>query len=115
MNMLNFLPTITKRLLADMFIEKFPLLADKSLLGSPRLMNPKAGDFYEIAKQKLFTIIKPEQDRLNQLATARAQTVAKYMVQTAGVPVERLFILDTVIDPDGGNKEVTVALSLTSN
>ena len=104
-----------KRLLADMFIEKFPLLADRSLLGSPRLMNPKAGDFYEIAKQKLFTIIKPEQDRLNQLATARAQTVAKYMVQTAGVPVERLFILDTVIDPDGGNKEVTVALSLTSN
>ena len=104
-----------KRLLADMFIEKFPLLADKSLLGAPRLMNPKAGDFYEIAKQKLFTIIKPEQDRLNQLATARAQTVAKYMVQTAGVPVERLFILDTVIDPDGGNKEVTVALSLTSN
>ena len=104
-----------KRLLADMFIEKFPLLAEKSFLGSPRLMNPKAGDFYEIAKQKLFTIIKPEQDRLKQLATARAQTVAKYIVQTAGVPVERVFILDTAIDPDRANKEVVIALSLKTN
>ena len=104
-----------KRLLADMFIEKFPLLAEKSFLGTPQLMNPKAGDFYEIAKQKLFTIIKPEQDRLKQLASARAQTVAKYIVQTAGVPVERVFILDTVIDPDRDNKEVVIALSLKTN
>jgi hypothetical protein len=104
-----------KRLLADMFIEKFPLLAQKSFLGTPQLMNPKAGDFYEIAKQKLFTIIKPEQDRLKQLASARAQTVAKYIVQTVGIPVERVFILDTVIDPDRDNKEVVIALSLTTN
>ena len=66
-----------KRLLADMFIEKFPLLAEKSFLGTPQLMNPKAGDFYEIAKQKLFTIIKAEQWRLKKLASARARSYCK--------------------------------------
>ena len=102
-----------KRLLADMFIEKFPLLADRSLLGLPQLKNSNAGDFYETAKQKLFTIIKPEEDRLKRLASARAQVIANYMVKQ-GVAIERLFILDTVIDPVRDNKELTVVLSLNS-
>ncbi|MCX7082694.1 MAG: DUF748 domain-containing protein [Methylococcales bacterium] len=101
------------RLLADMFIEKFPLLADRSLLGSPQMINAKAGDFYETAKQKLFTIIKPEEDRLKQLATARAQVIANYMVQQ-GIANERLFILDTVINPERDNKDISVILSLNS-
>lgn len=102
-----------QRLLADMFIEKFPLLADRSLLGSPQLINAKAGDFYETAKQKLFTIIKPEEDRLKRLAIARAQVIANYMVQH-GIDRERLFILDTVINSDPNNKELSVILSLNS-
>ncbi|MGR9000258.1 MAG: DUF748 domain-containing protein, partial [Gammaproteobacteria bacterium] len=89
-----------KRLLADMFIEKFPLLAERSFFGTPKLINPEAGDFYKIAKQKLFTIIKPEQDRLKVLASARAQTIAKYLVQKGGVPRDRVYILDPVIDPE---------------
>jgi len=103
-----------KRLLADMFIERFPLLADRSLLGSPRLKNAKADDFYEAAKQKLFTIIKPEEDRLKRLASARAQVIANYMVQQ-GVANERLFILDTVINSDPDSKELSVVLSLNSH
>ncbi|MDD1636699.1 MAG: DUF748 domain-containing protein, partial [Methylococcaceae bacterium] len=103
-----------KRLLADMFIEKFPLLAEKSFLGTPQLMNPKAGDFYEIAKQKLFTIIKPEQERLKVLASARAQAIANYIVQKGGVPRERVFILGTVIDPERINKEIVSKLSLNA-
>jgi len=102
------------RLLADMFIEKFPLLADRSLLGSPHLINVKAGDFYETAKQKLFTIIKPEEDRLKRLASARAQVISNYMVQQ-GVASERLFILDTVIDPERNTKDISVVLLLNSN
>jgi hypothetical protein len=104
-----------KRLLADMFIEKFPLLAEKSFLGTPQLMNPKAGDFYEIAKQKLFTIIKAEQPRLKRLALARAQAIANYLVQKGGVPNERLFVLDAVIDPKRDNKEIVCTLSLSTN
>ena len=98
-----------------MFIEKFPLLAEKSFLGTPQLMNPKAGDFYEIAKQKLFTIIKAEERRLRKLASARAQAIAKYVVQKGGVPNERVFILDAVIDPKRDNKEIVSTLSLKTN
>ncbi len=104
-----------KRLLADMFIEKFPLLAERSFFGTPKLINPEAGDFYKIAKQKLFTIIKPEEDRLKVLASARAQTIAKYLVQKGGVSRERIYILDTVIDPQRDNKEIVSTLSLNAN
>jgi hypothetical protein len=103
-----------QRLLADMFIEKFPLLADRSLFGSPQLKNAKANDFYETAKQKLFTIIRPEEDRLKRLASARAQVIADYMVQQ-DIASERLFILDTVINSNSDNKVLTVVLSLNSN
>lgn len=103
------------RLLADMFIEKFPHLAKKSLLGTPKLINPKAGDFYEVAKQNLFTIIKPEQERLNELASSRARNIAKYITQRGGVSNERVFILDTVIDPERDHKEVVSTLSLKTN
>ena len=103
-----------KNLLADMFIEKFPQLAEKSLFGKPKLVNSEAGDFYEIAKQNLFTIIKPEPERLKGLASARAQTIAKYFVQNGGVPHERVYILDTVIDPQRDNKEIASALSLNA-
>ncbi|MGZ8195177.1 MAG: DUF748 domain-containing protein, partial [Methylosarcina sp.] len=88
-----------KRLLAQLFIEKFPLLADKSLFGTPRLKDPKAGDFYAVAKQKLAAVIKPEPNRLKHLASERAQAIAKYIVQQGGVQNERVFILDPAIDP----------------
>ena len=103
-----------KRLLADLFIEKFPLLAEKSFLGTPKLMNPSAGDFYEIAKQKLFTVIKVQPQRLKVLAVARAQAIANYMVQKGGIPAEKIFILDTVLDPARDNKEITSYLSLNA-
>ena len=101
-----------KRLLADMFIEKFPLLAERSFLGTPELRNPKAGDFYEIAKQKLLATIKPEENRLKQLASARAQAIANYIIQKDGVPRERVFILDSVVDPKRDNKEIVSYLSV---
>ncbi len=101
-----------KRLLADIFIEKFPLLAERSFLGTPKLMNPKAGDFYEIAKQKLLAIIKPQPARLKHLASARAQAIASYLIQKDGVPRERIYILDSVIDPESGNKGIVSYLSL---
>ncbi len=104
-----------KRLLADMFIEKFPLLAEKSFLGTPQLMDPKAGDFYEIAKQKLFTIIKVGQSRLKRLASARAEAIANYVVKKGGVPRERVFILDSAVDPKRDNKEIVSTLSLHAN
>lgn len=104
-----------QRLLAEMFIEKFPTMAERSFLGTPQLVNPDAGDFYEVAKQKLSEIIKPEPQRLKDLASERAQAIAKYIVQEGGVQNERVYILDTVIDPERDNKEIFASLSLRAN
>ncbi|MGJ0484598.1 MAG: DUF748 domain-containing protein [Methylomicrobium sp.] len=105
-----------KDYLAQMFIEKFPLLAERSLFGRPRLINAKEGeDFYEVAKQKLFTIIKPEVERLKDLAAKRAQAVAKYIVQQGGVSRERVFILDTAINPEREGQAIASRLSLRAH
>jgi hypothetical protein len=103
-----------KRLLAQLFIEKFPLLADRSLFGTPRLKDPKAGDFYEVAKQKLAAIIKPEPNRLKSLASERAQAIAKYLVQQGGVQNERVYILDPAIDPKREGDDAKKIISFLS-
>ncbi|MDD5578668.1 MAG: DUF748 domain-containing protein [Methylobacter sp.] len=104
-----------KHLLADMFIEKFPEIAERSLFGTPQLVNPDAGDFYEVARQKLSGIIKPEPYRLKSLASERAQAIAKYIVQQGGIQNDRVYILDTVIDPERDNREISASLSLRAS
>jgi|WetSurSiteA1Bulk_404760.scaffolds.fasta_scaffold00159_7 hypothetical protein len=101
-----------KRLLADLFIEKFPQLAKKSLFGKPELIDAKSGDFYEVAKQQLSVTLKGEQSRLKKLAAQRAQAIARYLVQQSGVPNAQVFILDTVVDPQRDNNEIASLLSL---
>ncbi len=101
-----------QRLVADMFIEKFPLLAERSFLGVPQLKKTLTGNFYDIAKHKLMEIIKPEQERLKELAAARAQAVAKYIIQQGNVPQERVYILDTFVDSQQTGKEIASILSL---
>lgn len=103
-----------KRLLADMFIDTFPLLAKKSFFGKPTLLSSNVGDFYKVAKQKLFTVIKPQPERLKRLASARAQVIANYVVQQGGVQRERVFILDTVIDPKREGNDIVIALSVSA-
>lgn len=105
-----------QRLLADMFIEKFPLLAERSFLGIPQLKKPLTGNFYDVAKQKLMGIIRPEQNRLKELAAARAQAIAKYIVQQGKIPQERVYILDTVVDStEQANNKLASTLSLRAD
>lgn len=104
-----------KRLLAELFIEKFPNLAKKSLLlGTPELIDAKAGDFYVVAKEKLSVTLKNELPRLKKLAAQRAQAIASYLVQ-GGVPNEQVFILDTIIDPKRDDNEIASLLTLKTN
>ena len=98
-----------KALVTKIQIQPFPLV-----IRVQGFEMQEAGDFYETAKQKLFTIIKPEEDRLKRLASARAQVISNYMVQQ-GIASERLFILDTVIDPERNTKYISVVMSLNSN
>jgi Domain of Unknown Function (DUF748) len=102
-------------LLADAFIKQFPTMGEKSIFGTPKLVNSDAGDFYKVAKQKMSEIIKPDPKRLKDLASERAQAIAKYIVQKGGIPNERVFILDSALDPKRESKEIVSALSLKTN
>ncbi len=101
--------------LAQLFMEKFPLMAEKSIFGKPKLVPPEAGDFYAVAKQKLSGIIKPEQQRLKDLAAERAKAIAKYLVQKGGIGNERVYILDSAVDPKRENTDIASVLSLKVN
>ena len=102
-------------LLADAFIQRFPTMAEKSLLGKPKLIPPLTGDFYQVAKEKLSETIKPDPKRLKDLASERSKEIAKYIVQKGGIPNERVYILDSVLDPERKGKEIVSALSLKTN
>lgn len=101
--------------LADAFIEKFPAMAEKSMLGTPKLINSDAGDFYQVAYQKMSEAIKPEPERLKSLANDRAQAIANYLVKKAGIANSRVFILDSAVNPKRETKEIVSALSLKTN
>jgi flagellar motor protein MotB len=106
-------------LMQRLFAEKFPLMVEKTLLGKLRLIGSKADsdthEFYAVAKQKLSAIIQPEQQRLKNLASERAQAIARYIVQKGGIANERVFILDTAIDPPRENTEIASTLSLKTD
>ena len=101
-----------QKLLAQEFKAKFPQLVKKSFWGGFELVKPEMGEFYSVAKQTLSAALPVEQKRLTKLAAARARAIAKYVVQQGGVPNERVFILDTAIDPPRENDEINALLSL---
>ena len=102
-------------LLADAFIQRFPTMAEKSLLGTPKLIPPLTGDFYQVAKEKMSELIKPDAKRLKDLAVERSKEIAKYVVQKGGIPNERVYILDSVLDPERKGKDIASTLSLKTN
>ncbi len=86
-----------KRLMAQMFMEKFPNLAELSFFG-PRLKAGQTGDFYAVAKKKLIDIISPEEQRLKELSIARAKTITKHLIKHGKIPQNRIYILDPLVD-----------------
>lgn len=117
----NILPEYIKlsdeeyqRLLADLFIKKFPDLAERSLFGTPRLLDPAMGDFYRVARSKLSKLIPPDTQRLNTLAIDRAQAIAKYLLNK-NIAVERVFLLDIDVDPEDSEQTMATRLSLTTD
>ncbi|MDO9046930.1 MAG: DUF748 domain-containing protein [Methylobacter sp.] len=108
-----------RRLMEQLFAEKFPLMVEKSLLGRSRLVGSRADtttdEFYAAAKQKLSAIIKPEQQRLEGLAAERARAIAGYLVQQGGIANERIFILNTAIDPKREGNGIVSMLSIKAD
>jgi len=103
-----------QRLLADLFISKFPKLADRSLLGTPRLIDPTMGDFNVVAQNKLAAIIPPNAQVLHDLGVTRAQAIAKHLVKKQ-IDIKRVFLLDVDIDSENADGLITSTLSLTTN
>jgi hypothetical protein len=68
-----------------------------------------------VAKETLSQNLPVEQKRLTKLAAARARSIAKYIVQTGGVPNERVFILDTAIDPPRQDNDIDALLFLKAD
>lgn len=101
-----------QRLLAQLFIEKFPMLADYTFFGRPRLKNPEQGDFYEIARQTLEAALEPDQQRLNDLAVRRAGAIQNYLIAEGGIPGNRIFLLATELNPVRKEPGITATLSL---
>ena len=103
-----------QNLLADLFIQKYPQLADRSLFGKPRLLDPAMGDFYTIAKRKLAAAIPPDLLRLQQLAKQRAQAIAKYLVDK-GIPVGKIFLLNVNVESKSADATLASTLTLMVN
>jgi len=103
-----------KRLLADLFITKFPDLADKSIFGAPQLKAPNSEDFYTVAQSKLSLIIPPDEHFLYDLSVARAKTVASYLIGKE-INVNRIFLLNAKVIEESKDNTITTSLSLTTD
>ena len=101
-----------KELLADLFIEKFPELGERSLFGTPKLIPEEMGDFYEVAGKKLAAIIPPDQHKLFILAATRARNIARYLIQQGGIADGRIFVLDAKTDINAPETGISTELSL---
>jgi hypothetical protein len=86
-------------LLADLFIKKYPESGEKSLFGTPKLINQEDQDFYVVAKSKMASIIKPDKHKLRVLASNRARNIARQMIQVSGIDNARVFVLDSIVEP----------------
>ena len=102
-----------QRLLADLFIAKFPTLAKRSIFGTPKLIDEKMGEFHTVAKTKLAEIIPANTQSLQDLAVERALAISTYLVKKE-IEIKRLFLLDVDVDPERADQLITSNLSLTT-
>ncbi|MCQ8102945.1 DUF748 domain-containing protein [Methylomonas sp. SURF-2] len=101
-----------ERLLAKFYAEVFPQKFERSLLGAPRIKDNPDADFYIQARQELEAIMPPEPERLNDLAVGRANHIAKYLIERAGVDRSRIYILATELNNQDAEGGIHALLSL---
>ncbi len=100
------------RLLADLFIQTYPELAERSLFGTPKLLHPDMGEFDVVAKNMLRSMIKPDEHKLFVLAATRARNIARHLTRDGGIAQSRVFILDGAVLPDAEQGELKAQLTL---
>ncbi len=101
-----------KRLLAKFYAEVFPNEIDYSVLGRPRMKHNPDVEFYDTARKQLEAIMPPEPQRLDKLAVERANRIAKYLSDQAGIDRSRIYILATEVQTGETNAPAQSMLSL---
>jgi len=99
-------------LLADLFIQTYPELAERSLFGTPQLKHPDMGEFDVVAKNMLRSMIKPDEHMLFVLAATRARNIARHLTSEGGIAQSRVFILDGAVLPEAEQGELKAQLTL---
>lgn len=102
-----------ERLLADLFIKKFPHLGKRSIFGTPELIGSDK-NFQAVARQQMRAIIPPDPQRLATLAATRARNIAQVLIQQGKIAHERIFILDANVQTEAPKEGVVSELSLTA-
>ncbi|MDT8407199.1 MAG: DUF748 domain-containing protein [Methylococcales bacterium] len=110
---LTLTPEQEKQQLAALFIEQFPLSGQYSWLGKPQLTHGE-GDFFTIAREKLLATLAVDEQRLAQLASRRAGSIARYLTEQHKVPPERIFLLATEVSTQDDALGLDSHLSLRS-
>jgi len=100
------------RLLADLFIQTYPELAERSLFGAPKLLHPDMGEFDVVAKNMLRSMIKPDEHKLFVLAATRARNIARHLTRDGGIAQSRVFILDGAVLAEAEQGELKAQLTL---
>ncbi|MGY6276847.1 DUF748 domain-containing protein [Methylomonas sp. MgM2] len=101
-----------KRLLEKFYTEVFPQKIDHSLFGTPRIKNKPDADFYSAARDELEAVMKPDPERLNELAVSRANRIVKYLTDNGGIDRSRIYILATEVNTSDSDSGIDVHLSL---
>jgi hypothetical protein len=101
-----------KRLLEKFYTEVFPQKIDHSLFGRPFIKSNPDGDFYSLAITELEGIMKPDPQRLNDLAVNRSNQIAKYLTEKVGVDRGRIYILATQLNSKDTQGVIRAVLSL---
>ena len=86
-----------QRLLIKFFKEVYPDELGYSILGKPKVKSQPDAEFFSLAKQKLELAMPPEQARLNNLAIARANSIAKFLIEQTEIDRDKVFILATEV------------------
>jgi outer membrane protein OmpA-like peptidoglycan-associated protein len=95
----------------ELFLQRHPELADRTLMGEPRLLQTEQGDFYTVAEKTLQHDFQPDRSELQNLAKVRADQVAAYLLNQ-GIEADRIFVLEPRVDEEGvANGQVDLTLT----
>lgn len=104
---------VKKEIIKALFFERFPGQASESVFGKVEFINQPDIEFYGLAKQKLVSSIEVDQTLLIELANKRAHNISNYLLAKK-IGLERIYVLDSLLNETSDSNQASTHLSLTS-